>query len=34
MLYGSEHWVVKKHVQKCAAQMKILKWICGHSKKD
>nr|XP_033512275.1 uncharacterized protein LOC117276960 [Nicotiana tomentosiformis] len=36
MLYGVECWPVKKsHVQKMSlAEMRMLRWICGHTRKD
>ena len=36
MLYGSECWAARKdHVQKlCVAEMRMLRWMCGKTKKD
>ncbi|KAL6501656.1 hypothetical protein OROGR_026789 [Orobanche gracilis] len=36
LLYGTECWVVKQcHVQKMnVAEMRMLRWMCGHTKKD
>jgi hypothetical protein len=36
MLYGVEYWVTKgQHIQKMSvAEMRMLRWICGHTKKD
>ncbi|KAL6512233.1 hypothetical protein OROHE_019845 [Orobanche hederae] len=36
LLYGTECWAVKQcHVQKMnVAQMRMLRWMCGHTKKD
>jgi hypothetical protein len=36
MMYGAECWVTKEqHVQKkSVTQMRILRWICGHTNKD
>ncbi|KAL6578085.1 hypothetical protein OROMI_010413 [Orobanche minor] len=36
LLYGTECWAVKQcHVQKMnVAEMRILRWMCGHTKKD
>ncbi|KAL6553647.1 hypothetical protein OROGR_007489 [Orobanche gracilis] len=36
LLYGTECWAVKQcHVQKMnVAEMRMLRWMCGHSKKD
>ncbi|KAL6503375.1 hypothetical protein OROGR_025298 [Orobanche gracilis] len=36
LLYGTECWAVKRcHVQKMnVAEMRMLRWMCGHTKKD
>ncbi|KAL6565931.1 hypothetical protein OROHE_004986 [Orobanche hederae] len=36
LLYGTECWAVKQcHVQKMnVAEMRMLRWMCGHTKKD
>jgi hypothetical protein len=36
MMYGAECWVTKgQHVQKMSvAEMRILRWICGHTRKN
>ncbi|KAJ4774896.1 Craniofacial development protein 2 [Rhynchospora pubera] len=36
MLYGAECWATKRrHVQKMSvAEMRMLRWICGHTRKD
>jgi Reverse transcriptase (RNA-dependent DNA polymerase) len=36
MIYGVEYWVTKgQHVQKMSvAEMRMLRWICGHTRKD
>jgi hypothetical protein len=36
LLYGSECWAVKHcHVQKMSvAEMRMLRWMCGHTRKD
>jgi hypothetical protein len=36
MMYGAECWATKgQHVQKMSvAEMRMLRWICGHTRKD
>jgi hypothetical protein len=36
MMYGAEYWATKRqHVQKISvAEMQMLRWICGHTRKD
>ncbi|ONL96987.1 Retrovirus-related Pol polyprotein LINE-1 [Zea mays] len=36
MLYGAECWPTKRrHVQQlCVAEMRMLRWICGHTRRD
>jgi hypothetical protein len=36
MLYGAERWATKgQHIQKMSvAEMRMLRWICGHTRKD
>jgi hypothetical protein len=36
MMYGAEYWATKgQHVQKMSvAEMRMLCWICGHTRKD
>jgi hypothetical protein len=36
MLYGAECWATKgQHIQKMSvAEMRMLHWICGHTRKD
>jgi hypothetical protein len=36
MMYDAEYWATKgQHVQKMSiAEMRMLRWICGHTKKD
>jgi hypothetical protein len=36
MLYGTEYWATKgQHIQKMSvAEMWMLRWICGHTRKD
>jgi hypothetical protein len=36
MMYGVEYWATKgQHVQKMSvAEMRMLRWICGHTRKD
>jgi hypothetical protein len=36
MLYGAESWATKgQHIQKMSvAEMRMLRWICGHIRKD
>jgi hypothetical protein len=36
MMYGAECWAIKgQHVQKMSvAEMRMLRWICGHTRKD
>jgi hypothetical protein len=36
MLYGAECWLTKRrHVQQLSvAEMRMLRWICGHTRKD
>jgi hypothetical protein len=36
ILYGAECWATKgQHIQKMSvAEMRMLRWICGHTKKD
>jgi hypothetical protein len=36
MLYGAECWAIKRqHIQKMSvAEMQMLRWICGHTRKD
>ncbi|KAF3656602.1 putative armadillo repeat-containing kinesin-like protein 2-like isoform X1 [Capsicum annuum] len=36
MVYGAERWLVKNsHIQKLkVAEMRMLRWMCGHTKKD
>jgi hypothetical protein len=36
MLYGAEYWHTKKrHVQQlCVAEMRMLRWICGQTRRD
>jgi hypothetical protein len=36
MIYGAECWVTKgQHIQKISvAEMRMLRWICGHKRKD
>jgi hypothetical protein len=36
MMYGAEYWATKgQHVQKMSvAEMRMLRWICGHTRKD
>ena len=35
MLYGAEYWPTKRHVQQISdAKMRMLRWICGHTRRD
>jgi hypothetical protein len=36
MMYGAECWATKgQHIQKMSvAEMRMLRWICGHARKD
>lgn len=35
ILYGVECWLVKKFIQKMKiAEMRMLRWKCGHSRRD
>jgi hypothetical protein len=36
MMYGAEWWAIKgQHIQKMSvAKMRMLRWICGHTRKD
>jgi hypothetical protein len=35
MIYGAEYWATKGHDQKMSlAEMRMLRWICGHTRKD
>jgi hypothetical protein len=36
MIYGAEYWATKgQHDQKMSvAEMRMLRWICGHTRKD
>ena len=35
MLYGAECWPTKKrHVQQSVAEMRMLRWFCGHTMRD
>jgi hypothetical protein len=35
MLYGVEWWPSKmRHVQLRVAEMRMLRWICGHTRRD
>ena len=36
MLYGAECWPTKRrHVQQlCVVEMRMLRWMCGHTRKD
>ncbi|RCV31151.1 hypothetical protein SETIT_6G153900v2, partial [Setaria italica] len=35
MLYGAECWPTKRHVQQISvAEMRMLHWICGHTRRD
>lgn len=35
ILYGVECWLVKNFIQKMkVAKMRMLRWICGHSRRD
>ena len=35
MLYGIECWPTKRHVQQISVvEMRMLRWICGHTRRD
>jgi hypothetical protein len=35
MLYGAECWPTRRHVQQLSiAEMRMLRWICGHIRRD